>query len=100
MVEVIRMAGGAPPPRWKRRTSQDSPQNVRTCSCRESMETSRITMMGRTWTGELQTTLHGSITGAGLLQNQRAGTPRPLERWGRRFTEILAAEWRGVISRS
>ena len=40
------------------------------------METSRTTTTGRTWTGELQTTLHDSVTGAGLLPSQRAGTPR------------------------
>ena len=60
------------------------------------METSHITTTGCTWTGEYQTTLHGSVTGAGLLRNQRAGMPRPLERWGaasRRF-------WRGVLNRS
>ena len=40
--------GGMPPPKKKTRTSHDSPQNVRTCCCRESMDTSCITMMGRT----------------------------------------------------
>ena len=69
--------GGTPPPQRKMRTSRDSPQNVRTCCCRESIETSRITTTGRTWTGGLQTTLHGSVAGAGSLRNQRAGTPRP-----------------------
>ena len=32
--------------------------------------------------GESQTTLHGSVASAGLLRNQRADMPRPLERWG------------------
>ena len=50
LVEVIRV-GGTPPPQRKTRTSRDSSQNVRTCCCRESMETSCITTMGRTWTG-------------------------------------------------
>ena len=80
--------GGMPTPQRKTQTSWDSPQNVRTCCCRESMETSCITTMDRTWTGELQTTLHGSVAGDGLLRNQRAETPRPLEQWGaasRRF---------------
>ena len=74
--------GGMPPPKRKTRTSRDSPLNVRTWCCRESRETSCITTMGHTWTGESQTTLHGSVTGAGSLRNQRAGTPHPMERWG------------------
>ena len=73
--------GGAPPPQRKTRTSRDSPLNMRTCCCRESMETFRITTTGRTWTGESQTTLHDSFANAGLLRNQQAGMPRPLERW-------------------
>ena len=81
-VEVQCVGGGMPPPQRKTQTSWDSPQNVRTCCCRESIETSRITTTGRTWTGELQTTLHGSVAVAGSLLNQRAGTPHPLERWG------------------
>ena len=32
--------------------------------------------------GESQTTLHESVASAGLLPSQRAGMPRPLERWG------------------
>ena len=44
--------GGATPPQSKAQISQDSPRNVRTCCCRESMETSCITAMGRIWTGE------------------------------------------------
>ena len=52
-VEVTCMGGDAPPPpQRKTRTYRDSPQNVRTCCCRESMVTSRITTTGRTWTGE------------------------------------------------
>ena len=78
--------GGTPPPQRKTRTSQDSTQNMLTCCCRESMETSCITMTGRTWTGEYRTTLHGSVAGAGLLPSQRAGMPLPLEQWG-------AASW-------
>ena len=74
--------GRTPPPRRKTQTSWDSTQNVRTCCCRESMETYRITTTGRTWTEESKTTLHGSVVGAGVLRNQQAGTPRPLERWG------------------
>ena len=46
------------------------------------METSRITTMGRTWTGESWTTLYGSVVGTGLLLSQRAGMPRPPEKWG------------------
>ena len=76
------MGGGAPLSQKKTRNSRDSTQNVRTCCYRESMETSRITTTGCTWTGELQTTLHGSVDGAGLLLSQQASTPRPLERWG------------------
>ena len=64
----------------KTRTSRDSPQNVRTCCCREYMETSFITTTGCTWTGEFRTTLHSSVVGAGSLLSQRAGTPRPPER--------------------
>ena len=67
-------------PQRKIRTSQDSPLNVRTSCFRESIETSCITATGCAWTGELQTTLHGSINGGGSLRNQRAGTPRPQDR--------------------
>ena len=76
-VEVTCVGGDVPPPpQRKTRTSQDSTQNVRTCCCRKSMETSRITMTGRNWTGESRTTLYGSVVGASMLRNQRAGTPR------------------------
>ena len=51
-VEVTCMGGDATPPQRKTRTSRDSPQNVRTCCCRKSMETFCITTTGRTWTGE------------------------------------------------
>ena len=81
-IEVTRVGEGVPPSQRKTRTSRDSTQNVRTCCCRESMETSHITTKGRTWTGELQTTLHDSIAGASSLRNQQAGTPCPLEWWG------------------
>ena len=47
-VKVMRV-GGTPPPKRKTRTSRDSTENVRTCCCRESMETSHITTTGRTW---------------------------------------------------
>ena len=57
--------GGISPPRGKTRIYLDSHLNVRTCCCKESMETSLITTMGRTWTGESQTTLYGSVVGAG-----------------------------------
>ena len=50
-VNVTRV-GGTPPPQRKTQTSRDSPQKVRTCCCREYMETSRITTTGHTWTGE------------------------------------------------
>ena len=43
----VRCGGGMPPPQRKTHTSWDSPQNVRTCCCRKSMETSRITTTGR-----------------------------------------------------
>ena len=49
-VQVTCVGGDVPPP-GKMRTSQDSPLNVRTFCCRESMDTSRITTMGRTCTG-------------------------------------------------
>ena len=62
--------GGTTPPQRKTRTSQESLQNVRTCCCRESMETSCITTTGCTWTGEYRTTLHGSVVGAGSLLSQ------------------------------
>ena len=44
--------GGVTPLQRKMRTSQDSTQNMRTCFCRESMETSPIITTGHTWTGE------------------------------------------------
>ena len=74
-VEVVRM-GEEVTPRWKMQTSRDSTQNVRTCCFRESMETSRITMMGRTWTEESRTMLYGSVFGSGLLHSQQSGMPR------------------------
>ena len=81
LVEVTCVGRDATPQR-KMRTSWDSPQNMRTWCCRESMETFRITIMGFTWTGELKTTLHGSVAGSGSLRNQQAGMPLPMERWG------------------
>ena len=75
-VKVTRVGGDVHPQR-KTQTSQYSSQKVRTCCCRESMETSRITTTGSTWTGESWTTLHGSVLGVGSLLSQRAGTPRP-----------------------
>ena len=89
-----------PPPHRKTRTSWDSIQNVCTCCCRQSMETSRITTTECTWTGELQTTLYGSVSGTGSLRNQRAGMPRPLERWGAASRQSLQQSGEGVISRS
>ena len=46
------------------------------------METFFITTTGRTWKGESQTTLYGSVFGAGFLLSQQACAPRPLEGWG------------------
>ena len=46
-------------------TYQYFPRDVRTCCCRESMETYRITTTVRTWIGESRTTLSGSVIGAG-----------------------------------
>ena len=57
--------GGCAPPQRKTRTYLTLPQNVHTCFCRDSMEMTGITMMGRTWTGESQTTLCGSVVGDG-----------------------------------
>ena len=74
--------GGRHPPHKKTKTSRDSPLKVRTCCCREYMETSCITTTGRTWTGESWTTRHGSDVGAGSLLSQRFGMLRPLEKWG------------------
>ena len=82
--------GGRHPTQRKMQTSQDSTQNVCTCCCRQSMETSRITTTGRTWMVEYQTTLYGRVPGAGLLPSQKAGMPRPLERWG-------AASWQSKL---
>ena len=65
LVEVVCVGGGDSPPRRKTRTSCILPLNMRTCCCRESMETSCITIIGFTWTEELQTTLSGSVVGAG-----------------------------------
>ena len=64
MVEVVCM-GGYFPPRRKTRTFSTLPHNVRTCYCGESMETSHITTMGCTWTGELWMTPSGSVVGTG-----------------------------------
>ena len=77
-VEFI-CVGGRAHPRRKTRTSRDSPQNMRTCCYGESMETSCITTMGCTRKGESETTLYGSVVGAGSLRSQQAGTPRPLD---------------------
>ena len=73
--------GYMPPPQRRTRTSQDSPHNGRTCCCRESMETSRITTTIRTWAGKSWTTMYGSVVGAGSLLSQRSSTPRPLVQW-------------------
>ena len=62
-VEVVHV-GGCAPPQKKTQTSRNSHLNVPTCCCRESMETTRITTMGLTWTGESRTTLSGSVVGA------------------------------------
>ena len=65
-VEVVRVGVFMPPPpQRKMRTSWTLPQNVHTCCCRESMDTSRITTMDRTWTGESRTTPYGSVVVAG-----------------------------------
>ena len=56
------------------------------------METSRITMTGCTWTGELWTTLHGIVVGAGSLRSQRDGMPRP----GARITRHMDLWERGL----
>ena len=74
--------GGMPPPQRKTQTSWNSTQNVRTCCCRESIETSRIITTGCTWTGESWMTLYGSVIGAGLLLIQQAGMPLLPEQWG------------------
>ena len=77
-VEVIGRRGDNTP--WRKtKIFQTLPLNMRTCCCRESMETSRTTMMGRTWEGESRTTLYGSVVGAGLLHSQQSGTPLPLD---------------------
>ena len=69
-VEVIRMGGVCPP--WRKtRITWNLPLNVRTCCFRESMDTSCITMMGRTWKGDSWKTLYGSIVGAGYLHSQK-----------------------------
>ena len=44
--------GRMTPPHRKTQTSRDPPLKVRTCYYRESMDTSRITTAGHTWTGE------------------------------------------------
>ena len=71
--------GGCAPPQRKTRTSRALPLKVRTCCFRGSVETTRITTMGFTWTGELQTTLYSSVVGAGLLHSHQSGMPHPLE---------------------
>ena len=76
-------------PQRKTRTSRDYTQNMRTCCCRKYMETSRITTMGCTWTGELWTTLYGSVVGASLQLSQQAGMLRPPEQWG----AVLRKSW-------
>ena len=48
----VNCVGGDANPQRKTRNSWDSTQNMRICCCRDSMETSRITTTGRTWTGE------------------------------------------------
>ena len=63
-VEVVRMGEDLPPPEEKW-TSQTLTQIVRTCCCGKSMENSRITTMGRTWTGDLRTTTPVSVDGSG-----------------------------------
>ena len=78
-VEVTCLGGGVPP-LMENADLRDSAQNVRTCCCRESLETSRITTTGRNWTDELQTMIYGSVVRAGLLLSQQAGTSRSLER--------------------
>ena len=50
-VKVTCVGVEATPPQSKTRTSRDSPQNVRTCCCRDYMYTSRITTTGHTWMG-------------------------------------------------
>ena len=63
-VEITTWGGNCPPQR-KMRIYLTLPQNVSTCCCGESIDTTRITTMGRTWTGELQTRLSDSVFGAG-----------------------------------
>ena len=62
--EVIRIGGGFPH-NSKTQIYLTLPQNVHTCCCRKSMETSLTTTMGCTWMGELRTTLYGSFVGTG-----------------------------------
>ena len=64
-VEAVCVGGGACPPQRKTRIYLTLPLNVRSCCCRESMETTRITTIGHTWTGESLTTLSGSVICAG-----------------------------------
>ena len=63
-VEAVNV-GGEVTPRGKTLTYLTSNLKLRICCCRESMETNRITTMGLIWTGELHTTLSGSLVGDG-----------------------------------
>ena len=77
------------PPRRRTRNFPTSPQNMHTCCCRESMETSCTTETSRTWMGESQTTTFGSVVDA-----------TPSGAVGHRFTAILATEWQSVLNSS
>ena len=61
--EVLRVEGDAP--LWRKsRIYLTLPLNVRTYCYGESMETTLITTMGCTWTGEMRTTPYGSVVDA------------------------------------
>ena len=70
--------GGTCPPQKKMSIYLTSHHKVRTYCCGESIENTRITTMGRTWVGESQTMLSGSVVGAGYPNSRIVGMPRPL----------------------
>ena len=64
-IKYVRIGGGVPPPQKRAQACPTSPRNVRTCFCREFMETSRNTTMDHTGMGESCTTLFGGVIGTG-----------------------------------
>ena len=95
------MCGGERhPPKRKTWTSRDSPLNVRTCCCSESMETSLYHNDGSHLNGVIADDAAWQHSWRRLAAQSASWYATPSGAVGRRFTAILVAEWRGVLLRS